>query len=385
MSDFNEYNYLCHYGIKGMKWGVRRYQNYDGSLTELGKKKQRQLRSLSSVENSLTNKEYDMFYDRKGAHKDRGTRKVLNEWLNYRNEHEDAIVSVAKNNSVVFASHDDNGWEIGWATSPNARGKGITDANIQEAVKEIRVKRNNADDIYADIDVSNIASVKAAERNGFINTGIKKNIDNRPHERFVYDGNENAKPLANNIYEEAKRKEPQITKDVKSSSNKLYGLNNRLKTRSSIERKINKEHDEENVSHKEAASNIKDSVRYTQLSNDKTFVKDYNNFKERMANKGYEEVRCKNNWDAYNKGEVKHKSVQSTFQDKDGFLFEVQFQTPSSQNAKDKKLPLYEERRKVGITPEQASYLEKRMDDLAKTVSTPPGIDTIKTYDKLKR
>lgn len=26
-----------HYGVKGMKWGVRRYQNKDGSLTNLGK------------------------------------------------------------------------------------------------------------------------------------------------------------------------------------------------------------------------------------------------------------------------------------------------------------------------------------------------------------
>lgn len=30
---------LLHYGVKGMKWGVRRYQNEDGTLTALGKKK----------------------------------------------------------------------------------------------------------------------------------------------------------------------------------------------------------------------------------------------------------------------------------------------------------------------------------------------------------
>lgn len=32
-------NELYHWGIKGMKWGVRRYQNNDGTLTDYGKRR----------------------------------------------------------------------------------------------------------------------------------------------------------------------------------------------------------------------------------------------------------------------------------------------------------------------------------------------------------
>lgn len=52
MNKSNRYQELYHFGIKGMHWGVRRYQNPDGTLTPEGKKR----KSIKELASEATDK-----------------------------------------------------------------------------------------------------------------------------------------------------------------------------------------------------------------------------------------------------------------------------------------------------------------------------------------
>lgn len=53
--------YLVHHGIKGQRWGIRRYQNPDGTLTEAGKQRQikDERKELDKQRSSMSDKDLD--------------------------------------------------------------------------------------------------------------------------------------------------------------------------------------------------------------------------------------------------------------------------------------------------------------------------------------
>lgn len=86
--------YLMHHGIKGQRWGVRRYENADGSLTEAGKRryaKEAAKDRVKAVKNrsSLSDKELDARIAR--LEKENRLKRATEENLGRKLDHEPAL------------------------------------------------------------------------------------------------------------------------------------------------------------------------------------------------------------------------------------------------------------------------------------------------------
>lgn len=71
MDNYNDY--LMHFGIKGMRWGVRRYQNKDGSLTEEGRKHVNNYEKLNKLRDKTNSEGQKLFKADKRLKRDFGS------------------------------------------------------------------------------------------------------------------------------------------------------------------------------------------------------------------------------------------------------------------------------------------------------------------------
>ena len=65
-------NELYHHGVKGQRWGIRRYQNKDGSLTNAGKRKAAKMKKEYS---NLTGKQLRQLPSKKTSSETPSTKK----------------------------------------------------------------------------------------------------------------------------------------------------------------------------------------------------------------------------------------------------------------------------------------------------------------------
>ena len=118
----NTNDYLMHHGIKGQKWGVRRFQNPDGTRTAAGKKREKANREIDH-EKLVKSTDANALYKNRSQLSDRELQDRLNR---LRNEQE--LKRMADNSSSGKSSAKkilkDNGKELAKELSKNAMRAG---------------------------------------------------------------------------------------------------------------------------------------------------------------------------------------------------------------------------------------------------------------------
>lgn len=131
-NDFNS-SYLAHHGILGMKWGVRRYQNPDGSLTEEGKRHQRQLQNdLESGKVSRAQLESELRSTDK-ANWNRTLNNAVQQVNNseYAKRYQQAVATAAALDNEAMGVNA----SLGFAAIPMGRGSVEVQRRLQELQK----------------------------------------------------------------------------------------------------------------------------------------------------------------------------------------------------------------------------------------------------------
>lgn len=179
------------------------------------------------------------------------------------------------------------------------------------------------------------------------------------------------------IVEKSQKIEPIITADINNiaikAGGKLVGLENRLKSPSSIKRKIEAEV-ADGFSKSLSLNKIRDAIRYTTVFKEGDFVTRYKAMQYLLAIKGYKTIIVKNTW----KNDSAYKGVNTFIQNEDGDVFEMQYHTQQSFDLKNGLLHKLYERFRDPKTPfHEKEKLLLEMRKLSSKIKVPKGIELI--------
>lgn len=188
---------------------------------------------------------------------------------------------------------------------------------------------------------------------------------------------ENLTLSVDKLVEKSQKIEPTITADINNiatkAGGKLVGLENRLKSPSSIKRKIEAEV-ADGFSKSLSLNKIRDAIRYTTVFKEGDFVTRYKAMQYLLAIKGYKTIIVKNTW----KNDSAYKGVNTFIQNEDGDVFEMQYHTQQSFDLKNGLLhELYEQFRNPKTPFHEKEKLLLEMRKLSSKIKAPKGIELI--------
>lgn len=193
--------------------------------------------------------------------------------------------------------------------------------------------------------------------------------DKNPEPEATAEAGEKAKV----VREKAEQVEPKITEDVAKVASLVGGilrsLENRIKTRKSLARKIDKDAEKGYDGDRgEAALRISDAIRYTMVTNTKNYVKAIKDARERFLALGYKVENEKNFWKS-----DEYKGYTFKLVSPEGYPVEFQVHTNESYEIKEDLHKLYDELREIpeGENIPRARQLSVELKRLADLIPVP--------------
>ena len=175
-------DYLAHHGIKGQKWGVRRFENPDGTLTAAGRKRYGE--GADKIEKRMVKAAK---YETKAANAKTALGREFNAMRAYNARiNANTRADKAEGKSPLKSSNDLTNWAFGFDQMTKRHG---TDAEVRASIaKKMKERADNETDLkkkgkIMEAAIQNLASAenaetyakaykKISESKGLINKGI---------------------------------------------------------------------------------------------------------------------------------------------------------------------------------------------------------------------